>query len=150
MAEAGYGAGFQVTLNCPNDRYVNDEGICQAVVGMMGQISIKVNLVSQSKTLHFPLVQKNPPETEFYMVGWGVQTFDSEYIFSFMHHTRDAKFGSWNALRYSNADLDRKIEALSGGGRSREAQRLHRRDLEVPAGRGALPARASTRCWPTR
>ncbi len=113
LAEAGYGAGFQVTLNCPNDRYVNDEGICQAVVGMMGQIGIKVNLVSQSKTLHFPLVQKNPPETEFYLVGWGVPTFDSEYIFSFMYHTRDAKFGSWNALRYANADLDRKIESLS-------------------------------------
>ena len=113
LAEAGYGSGFQTTLNCPNDRYVNDEGICQAVVGMMGQIGIRVNLVSQSKTLHFPLIQKNPPETEFFLVGWGVPTFDSEYIFSFMHHTRDAKFGSWNALRYSNADLDRKIEALS-------------------------------------
>jgi peptide/nickel transport system substrate-binding protein len=80
---------------------------------MLGQIGIKANLVSQSKTLHFPLIQKNPPETEFFLVGWGVPTFDSEYIFSFLHHTRDAKFGSWNALRYSNPDLDRKIEALS-------------------------------------
>jgi peptide/nickel transport system substrate-binding protein len=113
LAEAGYPNGFTTTLNCPNDRYVNDEGICQAVVGMMGQIGIKTNLVSQSKTLHFPLIQKNPPETEFFLVGWGVPTFDSEYIFSFMYHTRDAKFGSWNALRYSNPDLDRKIEALS-------------------------------------
>jgi peptide/nickel transport system substrate-binding protein len=113
LAEAGYPQGFQVTLNCPNDRYVNDEGICQAVVGMMGQIGIKANLVSQSKTLHFPLLQKNPPETEFYLVGWGVPTFDSEYIFSFLYHTRDAKFGSWNALRLSDAELDKKIESLS-------------------------------------
>ena len=113
LAEAGYPNGFTTTLHCPNDRYVNDEGICQAAVGMLGQIGIKANLISQSKTLHFPLIQKNPPETEFFLVGWGVPTFDSEYIFSFLHHTRDAKFGSWNALRYSNPDLDRKIEALS-------------------------------------
>ncbi len=113
LAEAGYPNGFTTTLHCPNDRYVNDEGICQAAVGMLGQIGIKANLISQSKTLHFPLVQKNPPETEFFLIGWGVPTFDSEYIFSFLHHTRDAKHGSWNALRYSNPELDRKIEALS-------------------------------------
>ncbi len=78
LADAGYPNGFEVTLHCPNDRYVNDEAICQAGVGMWGQIGVKVNLVSQSKAIHFPLIQKNPPETEFYMVGWGVPTFDSE------------------------------------------------------------------------
>jgi peptide/nickel transport system substrate-binding protein len=113
LKEAGYENGFQITLHCPNDRYINDEGICQAVVGMLGQAGIKVNLVSQSKTLHFPLVQKNPPETEFFLVGWGVPTFDSEYILSFLYHTREGRYGSWNALRYSNADLDKKIESLS-------------------------------------
>jgi peptide/nickel transport system substrate-binding protein len=113
LTEAGYPNGFTTTLNCPNDRYVNDEGICQAVVGMLGAIGIRANLVSQSKTLHFPLIQRNPPETEFYLVGWGVPTFDSEYIFSFLYHTRDAKYGSWNALKLSNPELDRKIESLS-------------------------------------
>jgi peptide/nickel transport system substrate-binding protein len=37
LKEAGYENGFQITMHCPNDRYVNDEGICQAVVGMLGQ-----------------------------------------------------------------------------------------------------------------
>ncbi|MBM3505868.1 MAG: ABC transporter substrate-binding protein, partial [Alphaproteobacteria bacterium] len=32
LAEAGYANGFRVTLDCPNDRYVNDEQICQALV----------------------------------------------------------------------------------------------------------------------
>ena len=58
LAEAGYPNGFSISLNCPNDRYLNDEAICQAAVGMLGQIGIKVNLVSQSKSLHFPLIQK--------------------------------------------------------------------------------------------
>jgi len=114
MAEAGYGDGFSVALHCPNDRYVNDEGVCQAAVGMFGQIGIKANLVSQSKTLHFPLIQKNPPETDFYLVGWGVPPFDSEHIFSFLYYTRGGKFGSWNATGYSSAEVDAMIQSLAG------------------------------------
>ena len=114
MTEAGYGNGFSVSMHCPNDRYVNDEGICQAAVGMFGQIGVKVNLVSQSKSLHFPLIQKNPAETDFYLVGWGVPPFDSEYIFSFLYHTRGGKYGSWNATGYGSAELDAMIQSLAG------------------------------------
>jgi peptide/nickel transport system substrate-binding protein len=78
---------------------------------MLGQIGIKANLVSQSKSLHFPLIQK--AEIDFYLLGWGVPTYDSEYILSFLYHTRTDKFGSWNATRYSNPDADKAIEALS-------------------------------------
>jgi peptide/nickel transport system substrate-binding protein len=111
LAAAGYPGGFSVTMHCPNDRYINDEAICQAAVGMLGQIGIKVNLVSQSKSLHFPLIQN--AQTDFYLVGWGVPPYDSEYIFSYMYHTRDAKYGSWNGTKYSNPEIDKLIEALS-------------------------------------
>lgn len=111
LAEAGYPSGFSVSFNCPNDRYLNDEAICQAVVGMLGQIGIKANLVSQSKSLHFPLIQK--AQTDFYLVGWGVPPYDSEYIFSYLYHARSDKYGSWNATGYANAEVDRLIEGLS-------------------------------------
>ena len=111
MEEAGYGDGFSVTLNCPNDRYINDEAICQAAVGMFGQIGIKVSLDAKTKAQHFPLIQKK--ETDFYMLGWGVPTFDSEYIFNFLVHSTDEKYGSWNATRYSNAALDDQIKSLA-------------------------------------
>ena len=111
MAEAGYGDGFSITLNCPNDRYINDEAICQAAVGMLAQIGITVNLEALPKAQHFPLI--NTLTTDFYMLGWGVPTYDSEYIFNFLVHTRDDKYGSWNGTRFSNADLDAKIEALA-------------------------------------
>ncbi|MEM9205375.1 MAG: ABC transporter substrate-binding protein [Pseudomonadota bacterium] len=111
MTEAGYGDGFSITLHCPNDRYINDEGICQAAVGMLGQIGITVNLVAQSKALHFPLINKK--ETDFYLLGWGVPTFDSEYIFNFLVHTTTDTYGSWNGTRYSNPDLDAKIVSLA-------------------------------------
>jgi peptide/nickel transport system substrate-binding protein len=113
LKEAGYADGFQITLHCPNDRYINDEGICQAATAMLAKIGIKVNLVAQSRGPHFTLIQKNPPETEFYMVGWGVPTYDSQYIFSFLYHTRSGSDGSWNATRYSKPEVDAAIQSLN-------------------------------------
>ncbi|MBE0453551.1 MAG: ABC transporter substrate-binding protein [Roseovarius sp.] len=111
MAEAGYGDGFSIQLDCPNDRYINDEAICQAAVGMFGQIGVKVNLNAQSKAQHFPLISSGG--TDFYMLGWGVPTYDSEYIFNFLAHTRTDQRGSWNGTGYSNPELDAKIVSLS-------------------------------------
>ncbi|MDJ1017197.1 MAG: ABC transporter substrate-binding protein [Paracoccaceae bacterium] len=111
MAEAGYGDGFTIQLDCPNDRYINDEPICQAAVGMLGQIGVTVNLDAKPKAQHFPLI--NNLETDFYMLGWGVPTYDSEYIFNFLVHTKGEKYGSWNGTRYSNPTLDEKIVSLA-------------------------------------
>lgn len=111
MAEAGYGDGFSIQLDCPNDRYINDEAICQAAVGMLAQIGITVNLDAKPKATHFPLVRNH--ETDFYLLGWGVPTYDSEYIFNFLVHSMTDKYGSWNGTRYSNPELDMKIEALA-------------------------------------
>ena len=114
LKDAGYADGFQITLNCPNDRYISDEGICQAATAMLAKIDIKVNLVAQPKGPHFTLIQKSPPETDFFLLGWGVPTYDSHYIFSFLYHTRSGKDGTWNATRYSNPDVDKKIQSLAG------------------------------------
>lgn len=111
IVEAGYPEGFSVDLNCPNDRYLNDEAICQAYVGMLGRIGIKANLVSQSRTLHFPLIQKR--ETDFYLLGWGVPTFDSAYVFDFLIHSEEGSLGGWNASRYKNPEIDAMIKSLA-------------------------------------
>ena len=110
MAEAGYGDGFSVVLNCPNDRYVNDEAICQSVVGMMAQIGIDVTLDAKPKAQHFPIAKGG--QSDFYMLGWGVPTFDSHYIFNFLVHTQTENRGSWNPTGYSNADVDAMIVSL--------------------------------------
>lgn len=111
MAEAGYEDGFEIIFNCPNDRYINDEGICQAVVGMLAQIGITANLEAQTRANHFPLIQNQ--ETEFYLLGWGVPTFDSEYVFNFLVHSTSGSYGSWNNTGYSNADVDAMIVSLA-------------------------------------
>ena len=72
LEDAGYPNGFSVTLDCPNDRYHNDEAICQAIVGMLARVEVRVRLDAKSKTLHFPKIQNH--KTDFYMLGWGSST----------------------------------------------------------------------------
>lgn len=110
MADAGYADGFDLTLNCPNDRYVNDEAICQAAVAMMARIGINVTLDAKPKAQHFPIAKSG--DSDFYMLGWGVPTFDSHYIFNFLVHTKTDDRGSWNPTGYSNADVDAMIVSL--------------------------------------
>lgn len=111
MEEAGYGDGFSIQLDCPNDRYVNDESICQAAVGMFAQIGITVNLSALPRAQHFPLIANG--ETDLYMLGWGVPTYDSEYVFNFLYHTRNEGRGSWNGTGFSNPTMDEMIVSLS-------------------------------------
>ena len=110
MKEAGHENGFDLVLNCPNDRYINDESICQAAVGMMAKIGINVTLDAKPKAQHFPIAKGG--DADFYMLGWGVPTFDSHYIFNYLVHTQTSDRGSWNPTGYSNANVDSMIESL--------------------------------------
>ena len=110
LAEAGYPDGFTVTLDTPNNRYVNDEAISQAVVDFLGQIGIKVTLASRPVAQHSPLIQVS--DTDFYLLGWGVPTFDSAYIFNDLVHTKDGNYGAYNVGLYSNPEIDAKIVSL--------------------------------------
>jgi len=108
LADAGYPDGFDVELRCPNDRYVNDEAICTAVVGMFGKIGINVSLNSQTKSKHFKELKND--KGDFYMLGWGVPTLDSHYVF---HYLYDSK-GSWNKVNFNNARVDELIRVMEG------------------------------------
>ncbi len=112
MADAGYPNGFSVVLDCPNDRYNNDEQICQAVTGMLAQIGIKVDLQARSKTLHFPKIQKK--DSSFFLLGWGVPTLDSHYVFTYLYQTNDPakKVGGYNLTNYSNAKMDELTDGI--------------------------------------
>jgi peptide/nickel transport system substrate-binding protein len=113
LAEAGYPDGFSVRLNCPNDSFVNDIEICNNLVTQLAQIGMKINLVTLPQAVHVPLIRKTPPEVDFYLMGRGAPTFDSEYIFSQLYHTRTDRFGHWNATRYSNAEVDKLTQAVA-------------------------------------
>ena len=107
MEEAGYADGFEVQLDCPNNRYNNDEKICQAVVAMLARIGVDVNLDAIPKAQHFPKIQNRT--SDFYMLGWGVPTLDSHYVFSYLL----AGDGSWNATGFDNTRVNEITEAIA-------------------------------------
>ncbi|MDH1702327.1 ABC transporter substrate-binding protein [Comamonas terrigena] len=112
LAEAGYPNGFTVTLHTPNDRYVNDEAISTAVAGFLGRVGIKTEVSARPIAMHSVGIVK--AESDFYLYGWGVPTYDSAYIFDFLVATRGKEGrGAQNATHYSNAELDNKIISLS-------------------------------------
>lgn len=107
MADAGYADGFSVRLDCPNNRYVNDEAVCQAVVAMLARIGIQVHLDSQPKTLHFPKLERG--ESDFYMLGWQPGTVDSQDVFTYLY----ASDGPWNVGHYTNEEVDALIAQVT-------------------------------------
>jgi peptide/nickel transport system substrate-binding protein len=108
LAKAGYPDGFDVELRCPNDRYVNDEAICTAVVGMFGKIGVNVSLNSQTKSKHFKELKNK--KGDFYMLGWGVPTLDSHYVFHYLYDTG----ASWNRVNFSSSRVDELIKVMEG------------------------------------
>jgi peptide/nickel transport system substrate-binding protein len=104
LAEAGYPNGFSVGLDCPNDRYVNDERICQAVTAMLARIGVKVNLNAQTKSLYFPKILKR--DTNFYMLGWTPSTYDAHNALVSLMVTPNGPEGTFNLGGYSNRRVD--------------------------------------------
>ncbi len=111
LAEAGYPDGFEFQLNCPNNRYVNDEEICQNIVGMWARIGVKTKLVAESMATFIQKVQNF--DTSAYLLGWGVATFDAQYTLQSLIRTRTSgPDGNFNFGRISNAKLDALVDAM--------------------------------------
>jgi peptide/nickel transport system substrate-binding protein len=112
LEDAGYPQGFDVGLDCPNNRYVNDEEICIAVSGMLAKVGIRVKLTAMPRAQYFPKLEKL--DTSFYMLGWGGSITDAQTLLDPILHSPPSathKKGSWNIGRFSNAKLDQLIDA---------------------------------------
>jgi peptide/nickel transport system substrate-binding protein len=111
LAEAGYPDGFEFTLDCPNNRYVNDEKICQALVGMWAKAGIRARLNSMPFANFIPKILNF--DTSAYMLGWGVATFDALYTVQSLVRTKTGGAeGSFNLGRISDPKLDNTIDAI--------------------------------------
>jgi peptide/nickel transport system substrate-binding protein len=111
LAEAGYPNGFEVTLDCPNNRYVNDEKICQALAAMWSQIGVATSVTAMPRANYFPKLEKL--DTSLYMLGWGGASLDPIFILQPVLHTANSKGdGDYNYGRYSNAKLDALVDQI--------------------------------------
>jgi peptide/nickel transport system substrate-binding protein len=105
LADAGYPQGFEVDFACPNNRYINDEEICQAITAMWARVGVKAKLRTLPLVTYFPMIQRY--EASIYMLGWGVPTFDALYSLQSLVRSMGAQGdGNYNVGRYSNPRMD--------------------------------------------
>jgi peptide/nickel transport system substrate-binding protein len=114
LAEAGYPNGFSITLATPNDRYINDGQIAQAVAQMLTRIGVKTQVEAMTASTFF--ARRNRAEFGFWLAGWGADTGEMSNPLRALISTPDRNrgMGTTNPGGYSNAAVDAKvIEALT-------------------------------------
>ena len=147
MAEAGYPNGFEVSMNCPNDRYVNDGRICQTVAANLSRINVKINLQAETKGTYFPKVLRR--DTSFYMLGWTPATYDAHNAMNaIMRCVDDKGAGQFNLGAYCNPKVDEltlKVQAETDKDKRnayiKEAFDLHAADV------GHIPLHQQALAW---
>jgi peptide/nickel transport system substrate-binding protein len=134
MAEAGYANGFEITLDCPNDRYVNDEQVCQAVAAMLSHLNVRVHVNAMPAAKFFP--KAGSRDTSFCFFGYTPVNLDAYNTLNVILSTPDGKAGQWNVGGYSNPAVDEAIKAvlseMDPGRRTAlvtQALSIHREDI---------------------
>ena len=108
LAEAGYPNGFATRLDCPNNRYVNDELICQALVSMLARIGVKVELNARPMNQYAKDIKRPNQNFAMYFLGITPAGLDSFHILSNLLATYDKERGRGNINfgQFSNTRLD--------------------------------------------
>lgn len=137
LAEAGYPKGFTVRLDGPNDRYVNDAQIMQAVASQLARVGIRVQVNASPKSRFFSMDEQG--QCSFFLIGWADTNGDGAGTFDHLLHTPDPVAGyggSNNSVNYANPRLDalceqasREFDPEKRAAILREANRLVMRDL---------------------
>jgi peptide/nickel transport system substrate-binding protein len=105
LAEAGYPKGFKVKLNCPNDRYINDEQICVAVAAMWTRVGIQAELQTESRATYFPRMDRG--EFDVWMLGWAtLPPMDGFSVLSSLLAAPKEGYGGSNPGGYSNPKIE--------------------------------------------
>lgn len=156
LAEAGYPDGFGITFDCPNDRYVNDEAICQAITAMLARIGMKVTLNAQTKAKHFEKLKA--VDSSFFLLGWTPGSLDMHNTFFYNAAcppdmvapgtTAGSGQASWNAGKYCNHKVDELLNRIAvevdtdkRQALISEAMVLHKEDI------GHLPLHQQALAW---
>jgi peptide/nickel transport system substrate-binding protein len=150
LADAGYPSGFEVAMNCPNDRYVNDAAICQAVAANLARIGVKINLQTETKVTYFPKILRR--DTSFYLLGWTPGTYDAHNpLSSLMATPNDKGQGQFNLGSYSNPKVDELTAKIQGetdqarrNAMIKEAFEIHANDV------GHIPLHQQALAWGMR
>jgi len=150
MADAGFADGFEVTLDCPNNRYINDEEICIALAGMWAQLKVKVRVNGMPRANYFPKIEKQ--DTSMYMLGWGGAITDAETTFTPVLRNRGEKgVGYWNFGGVKNDKFDALAAASSIEGDAKKREEIVKAALrEYKEGVHVIPLHRQVIPWAAR
>ena len=151
LAEAGYADGFSFGLKCPNNRYLNDEAVCQAVTGMLAQVGIDATLEAMPVNNYWPELRAD--NFDMYLLGWSPGTFDAEHPIRFLVATpnEEKKLGSWNFGGFSNARIDTLLPMIQSEIDPAERQAMLDEVAQIMADEQAyVPLYVQPLVWGTR
>jgi len=130
LAEAGYPNGFEVQLDCPNNRYINDEKICVAVAGMLAKVGVNIKVNAIPRAQYFPKAQKM--DVSFCMLGWGGATTDAIFTLQPVLHSRNDKGdGDYNWGNYKDAEFDALIDSAKGDTDAKHRQQTINKAMQM-------------------
>jgi peptide/nickel transport system substrate-binding protein len=110
LAEAGYPNGFRLTMDCQNDRFVNDATICQALAQMLTRIGIATTPEVMPHAVWVP--RANRKEFSFFTTFWTFDTPEPSVVLISQLATADPARGrgAFNRASYSNPAFDTILE----------------------------------------
>jgi peptide/nickel transport system substrate-binding protein len=130
LADAGYPNGFEVTIDCPNNRYINDEKICVAVAGMVSKIGINMKVNAIPRAQYFPKAQRL--DVSMYMLGWGGATTDAIFTLQPVLHSRNDKGdGDYNWGNYKLPEFDALIDSAKGETDTKKRQEMINKAMQM-------------------
>jgi len=158
LAEAGYPNGFEITLHGPNDRYINDAKIAEAVAQMLTRIGVKTTVETMTKAVYFSRASSGgadkQPEFSFILVGWGSGTGEASSPLKSLLHTYDKEggFGASNRGRHSDAMVDKLIEDALATVDDAKREKLLQQATERAIGelQGIIPTHYQVNTWAGR
>ena len=151
LAEAGYPDGFGLTIHAPNNRYVNDAKIAQAVAQMLSRIGIDTKVIAMPSSTFF--TQATDLKFSFMLVGWSTGTGEASSSLKalLMTYNRDKGFGTANRGRYSNTKVDALTEdALQTVDDVKREAYLQRATELAINDTGIVPLHFQVNLWATR
>ncbi|MFQ5756510.1 MAG: ABC transporter substrate-binding protein [Acidiferrobacterales bacterium] len=151
MKQAGYENGFSVTMMAPNNRYVNDDKIAEAVAGMLAKINIKVDLKTMPKAQYWPKFDERA--ADIMMIGWHSDTEDSSNFTEFLLMTPDKEsgYGQYNSGNYSNPEVDKLIlDSQKETDENKRAAMLREVERIVHDDAAFVPLHWQDRAWAAR
>lgn len=130
LAEAGYANGFDIRLDTPNDRYVNDAQIAQAIASELAKVGIRVTVNAMPKARFFP--EEEHGDFSFFLIGWVNPNGDGYGTFDHLLHTTGNNFGGANlSTNYSNVQLDGITEAAAAEFRPDQREKLLQKAVQI-------------------